>query len=257
MHNIISWKLFTDKLRFNTNNNSRNTLYFAAFDIEHCEEVSDYLLEIGIYLLSISSNDQISKVAIHMLIQENLHITNGRYVANNRGNFIHGAPQQQQQSLSHGHIQNTINRLNEINSLFHSGSPDEMETLQICSDSLVVPLAEAIKATDEILKSSHFIIGHAVADDILLLLKVAKEQCSLEMASFLRANKESRIYDTQQLYLHLLCHPSHKKVSLLNLCKKLKIPNVKYLHNAGNDAFYTLESFARLLTTIAGSEQLT
>lgn len=133
-------------------------------------------------------NSRTSK-AYHLIIDDHAHLSNGKYIANNRDRFNFG----------------TSNRLRlseAVNFIF-----TQLNQLRTC------------------------LVGHNIKADIQFLRQISSQKINLP------------VFDTQTMHMqHCL---SMQASSLSKLLDELNI-NYSNLHNAGNDAYYTLEAFIAL-----------
>ena len=60
---------------------------FMCFDIEAYENNKNHILEVGLSLLDVAAKTCSTR---HFIVEENMHMRNGRYVSDNRDNFSHG-----------------------------------------------------------------------------------------------------------------------------------------------------------------------
>jgi hypothetical protein len=91
--------------------------------------------------------------------------------------------------------------------------------------SKILPLKDIMLNVRQLLDGVDFLIGHAFDNDYFFL-----EQCGF--------NKKLEVFDTQEygkIYLE-----KNQQMSLHHLVRLILKEEALYLHNAGNDAFYTL-----------------
>jgi len=103
--------------------------------------------------------------------------------------------------------------------------PDNKDNLNN-GETIIFTEEEALSHLLKLVKNSDAIIGHNISGD----LKVIPEDIKNKM----------EIFDTTKLF-NFIEYGYKSSISLENMCKELDI-ETKYLHNACNDAFYTLEA---------------
>lgn len=176
-------------------------------DIEAYEFDHDLITEIGISIYDPRLNyrnsgfDDNEIIKIHIIIEENEHICNGRYVADNKQNFL-GGP-----SLVMPMIR----------------AQEFLETI------VLHYFPENIKATS----SSRFgvsLVGHSIDNDLAWLNKLG-----IYFPDYVYRRKYM-ILDTYDIWTASF---GSKYGSLTKLLCFLGIPNA-FLHNGGNDSFFTI-----------------
>jgi len=158
-------------------------------DIEAWERCNKFITEIGVSTATVSRGRLCSVRATHFIIKENARRRNGRFVADNRDNFIFGS-------------------------------------------SRWVSLSDAKRSLVQLLPSSTHVIGHALGGDLAWL---SAKGVVVEKPSF----------DTQAI-APALNGGVTEGLSLKKLCVSHCDFSPTYLHNGGNDAFYTLLVFLRM-----------
>lgn len=158
----------------------------AYFDLLAFEFAHHHLLEFGFTTYDLMENKIETE---HIIISDNLHLKNGRYVPNNRERFNFG-------------------------------------------ESRLMSLTDTKKYAQKILSApGSCLIGHNIGADLDFLNVSFGYQVSLP------------VYDTQTMFQELVLDQS--LVGLSRMLNHLEIPYM-YLHNAGNDAYYTLLAFLKL-----------
>ncbi len=98
-------------------------------------------------------------------------------------------------------------------------------------ESLVLPLKKCMHRLKQTLKQCDFIVGHAAASDEKFL------------RSYGITFSGKPVLDTQVIAKSVMTTTDHVRLS--RILDHLNIEHV-HLHNAGNDAYYTLEAFLRM-----------
>ncbi|KAJ1974467.1 hypothetical protein H4R34_004707 [Dimargaris verticillata] len=159
--------------------------YTLALDIEAYERDQSKLTEIGWTIDNVNA----PQISHHFVVQENVHLRNGRYVPDNKFGFNFGRTD----TLP---LYEILRRLRE----------------DICSRPLLA------------------MVGHGIAHDIRYLQSVG--------FSF---SPGTKFFDTNNLYREFSASMQSKH-KLQTILVQLGIPH-SGLHNAGNDAYYTMEAF--------------
>lgn len=132
----------------------------------------------------------------HLIIEENRHLRNGVYCADNRDNFM--------------------------------------------GTSECLPRKTSIELFNEKIKASDIVVAHSKKSDLKFLEDAGEEEtCKLL--------KEANFFCTQEIHSHVL--GKFKQVKLVDLCKEMGV-ETKHLHNAGNDAHFTLICFRKLCSML-------
>ncbi|KAI8825076.1 uncharacterized protein EV422DRAFT_517338 [Fimicolochytrium jonesii] len=101
-------------------------------------------------------------------------------------------------------------------------------------DSETIPLGDVLQHLEEDLSvEGTVLIGHGITSDFDML-----ESVGFDPRDFV-----SKIYDTKQIFQAKFAVPAP---NLAKMCEKLGF-ETKYLHNAGNDAYWTLIAFLSML----------
>ncbi|KAJ3363669.1 hypothetical protein GGF32_003705 [Allomyces javanicus] len=115
--------------------------------------------------------------------------------------------------------------------------------------SVTAPLATALAAVANVIRSANILVGHAVASDLQFLKRERVRFTTVPMAQAAMGGAAVSVADTQSMYKALT-----GSVDCVRLAKVLDHVQVGYdparLHNAGNDAWYTLLAF---MTMAAGA----
>lgn len=101
-------------------------------------------------------------------------------------------------------------------------------------ESEILSLDEIMDILPELVDGSDFLVGHSFSNDKLFL-----QQCG--------CGQGINVLDTQtysQFYFK-----EHNRMSLELICERLEI-ETKYLHNAGNDSYYTMLSLLHMKNPI-------
>ncbi|KNE58746.1 hypothetical protein AMAG_04300 [Allomyces macrogynus ATCC 38327] len=119
--------------------------------------------------------------------------------------------------------------------------------------SVTAPLATALATVADVIRSADILVGHAVASDLQFLKRERVRFPTVPMAqAAVRDAAAVSVADTQSMYKALT-----GSVDCVRLAKVLDHVQVGYdparLHNAGNDAWYTLLAF---MTMAAGAPRL-
>ncbi|KAI9142859.1 hypothetical protein BKA69DRAFT_1065197 [Paraphysoderma sedebokerense] len=177
---------------------------FISVDIESWERNHDIITEIGWSVYPSSGNKgprtQVEQTiqTTHCIIKENKNYFNGRFVEDNKFNFLFGK----------------------------SVECVERDCLQLFSDQLDKFVQNGSKV---------YLIGHDIAADLKYL-----NQMGLVLPSLIKT------IDTQILDLARV-NATRGKLGLKKLLLEFEIP-YRNLHNAGNDAHYTMLVLLRLLS---------
>ncbi|ORX91858.1 hypothetical protein K493DRAFT_226998 [Basidiobolus meristosporus CBS 931.73] len=157
---------------------------FFAIDVESYEMDHSYVTEVGWSMFNSAENVFQDK---HYIIQENVTLRNGRYVADNKDRFIFGKS-----------ICTTLrNTVRSLMADWESGYPT-------------------------------ILIGHDVENDVNYLKTIGAHI------------KPVDVFDTTDLYMAITSSQNKRKLS--KILTEFGI-DFHFLHNAGNDAHYTMEAF--------------
>ena len=152
-----------------------------CFDIEALEEDQNKILEIGWATIK---NKEL-KVE-HYIVQEHLDLRNGKFVEDNKDNFLFGK-------------------------------------------SIILPQKEIVKILKKELDLSDIIIGQGIGNDFKYLSKINNE---IKFQDY-----NNKVIDNGNNISRLI---NKNGCSIKKACILFNI-EAKYLHNAGNDAFYNLK----------------
>lgn len=112
---------------------------------------------------------------------------------------------------------------------FHFGT-----SVVVSMENLLVILNNALTETD-------YLIGHCVFSEYLVL-----KHHGLDILEF----EQLKCMDTQKIFnAHFIFNPQHTNISLINLLSLFNI-TPENLHNAGNDAAYTMIALIKMIETI-------
>jgi hypothetical protein len=191
-HQELDWK--RENSNFNEQQHSgRVENVIISVDVKAYELDQSHVLEIGLtQFCGPDCRPQI--VCRHLIIEENLHLNNGQYVADNREEFLFGV--------------------------------SEDVTMSDAADIVSQALRGAQGEEDKI-------VGHAMRGDISWLQSLGVDSALLNPA---------RLYETQT---HAIAaSPDSRPRSLESLARDHGLAP-EYLHNGGNDAYYTLAVMLR------------
>lgn len=105
-------------------------------------------------------------------------------------------------------------------------------------ESKIIKMEELMRILLEKFNNTDYVVGHCLLSEHLIM-----SYHGLDMLSF----KNLTPVDTQYIFKTKFYYDlEHKLVSLWTLLDQLSIPN-EHLHNAGNDAAYTLEAFVKMV----------
>lgn len=107
--------------------------------------------------------------------------------------------------------------------------------------STIVSMENLFVILNSVLKETDYLIGHCVFSEYLVL-----KYHGLDIFEF----KQLTCMDTQKIYnAHFIFNPQYSQISLLNLLSIFDI-SPEHLHNAGNDAAYTMMAFMKMVDAI-------
>ncbi|KAK9680933.1 hypothetical protein K7432_015797 [Basidiobolus ranarum] len=162
---------------------------FFAIDVESYEVDHSFITEVGWTMYNSVKNTFSDK---HYIIRENLHLRNGRYVADNKEQFTFG------ESV----YTSLLNTATKLEADWDSGYPT-------------------------------ILVGHDVKNDLEYLREMGA-----------KISEPSEVFDTSNLYMALTKNNQRRKLS--KILDEFGIEH-EYLHNAGNDAHYTMEAFLAMI----------
>lgn len=194
---------------------ARPNLRFVCVDVETYEFNHSLVTEVGFAELDTSQlkgmpqGDSFQNWfglirASHYIVKENSWARNRVHVEGNQMNFNFGSSQMVPLATLHTIIVKTLGRESPRNT---RKSPEDSEATPIV------------------------LVGHDIQADILHLQKISYD--ARKVAGIVD------IVDTQNIFQHWQCKKDSS--SLGRVLEALKIPN-RYLHNAGNDAVYTMQA---------------
>jgi DNA polymerase III epsilon subunit-like protein len=182
-----------------------------AFDVEAFEHDQKFLLELGAAVYEISPNcSTIPSVdSFHFVMKENVKKKNGKFCANNRDNYSFGT-------------------------------------------SKFLPTNEVFNwLRSQLKKPGTGIIGHNIAADLRYLEQAknfkntgARFPVPCDTPFNQRYFKGLPIFDTQAIFREVHLRPHEEKLE--KLLMHYGIPH-EYLHNAGNDAYFTMMTALKLV----------
>ncbi|KAF3910338.1 hypothetical protein ABW21_db0208828 [Orbilia brochopaga] len=195
---------------------------FVSVDIESWEKNHDIITELGLSLYIPATEDEAPDetghgiTSDHIIVTEHRFFKNGDYVADASGNFEFGTSKYV-----------AVKELRAAVTSFMEAARTSQR--DICKD-----LETSKSCTLEIIASGQrqlVLVGHDVNADIEYLRKLGYDS---ELAQF------TIIFDTMEMWKGMADTPNG--ISLSKLCNELGIVAWN-LHNAGNDARYTLNAF--------------
>jgi hypothetical protein len=108
-------------------------------------------------------------------------------------------------------------------------------------NSIIVSMEHLLIILDNVLQETDYLIGHCVFSEYLVL-----KYHGLDILNF----KQLTCMDTQKIFnAHFIFNPQYSQISLLHLLSLFDI-TPENLHNAGNDAAYTMMVFMKMVDTI-------
>lgn len=107
--------------------------------------------------------------------------------------------------------------------------------------SVVVSMENLIVILNDVLTETDCLIGHCVFSEYLVL-----KHHGLDIFEY----KQLKCMDTQKIFnSHFINHSQNSQISLINLLSLFNI-TPEHLHNAGNDAAYTMMAFLKMVESI-------
>lgn len=107
--------------------------------------------------------------------------------------------------------------------------------------SVVVSMENLLVILNDVLTETDCLIGHCVFSEYLVL-----KHHGLDIFEY----KQLKCMDTQKIFnSHFINHSQNSQISLLNLLSLFDI-TPEHLHNAGNDAAYTMMAFLKMVESI-------
>lgn len=187
-----------------------------AIDFESWERDHTLITELGVSIREWGDQDSIKTQDHHFIVSEHRSYTNSVFVKGNRDHF-------------------------------NFGSSRTMSLKEIISW-----LKETISSY--MLKQPLFLIFHGGSEDIRILEQwniplgdlTARKSTSASQSYDVRPGQVYP-FDTSELFA-ALCGTPNERRSLERTSQLLEIPDVKYLHNAGNDAYYTIECMLSMIS---------
>eukprot|EP00833_Pecoramyces_ruminatium_P014267 jgi/Orpsp1_1/1188299/evm.model.d7180000063731.1 len=189
------FKGFNKIIKSIQHNISVNKLYLCL-DIEAYEQDQNILTEFGWCVFK--SDGTIVKVK-HYIVEENINSRNGKYVPDNKDNFLFGKSETQKLKKIEDELKKDIEKIN-------------------------------------------YLVGHGVKSDLIYLKSININTSKFETMKN-SVIPEFGIIDTMDLYSG---HFFTKGVNLEKSLTQLQIPFDK-LHNAGNDAVFTMQVFQKII----------
>lgn len=105
--------------------------------------------------------------------------------------------------------------------------------------SILATLDESRKALQDAVDECDILVGHGMQGDLVAISQYLKVEFD---------EKRIEIIDTAKLYNYKMDPTSHQTISLTNLMHAVGCQyDYNLLHNAGNDAYYSLKAFFKLL----------
>jgi len=175
-----------------------------AIDFETWERDHTLVTEVGICIQSWTDEGKSTIQDHHFIVSENKSFVNSVFVRGNRDHFSYGSSR----------------------------------TIPLkCIKTRMRELAETYKS------NQLFLIFHGGSDDIRILkewgVPLGNVSTCKSTAEHFQPGKVYQ-FDTSELFAALCGNPNERR-SLERTSHLLEVPDVKYLHNAGNDAHYTME----------------
>ncbi|KAI0773443.1 hypothetical protein BC629DRAFT_1291073 [Irpex lacteus] len=178
---------------------------WLALDFESWERENSLLLEVGWSLVRWDAEGKEVNEQVHLIVKERMQYQNGTYVQGNRDHYNFGQSEQIPKSAIKDRVRSVIDEARAAGPLFlvfHDSSQD-MKTLN--TPELGGPLTGiSYRLPDEAPSTGTFIV------------------------------------DTVDLFAALEGNSSANKRSLEQTCRQLQVQPLENLHNAGNDAHYTM-----------------
>jgi len=199
-----------------------------AVDVESWDQDHDYIIEVGLaHVNYMPGSGKAPKVrAEHIIISENEDKRNGVYSADAREHYAFGTSKHKSEFDTSVYLRFLMQKYSAdqpLVLLFHNAAAEKgyFELLDI---PLSKDCVEAIPR--KLLSAGVHIARH---DDGATTPRGPERSSKI-------------ILDTQRLYKAFVLDENERnpKLGLANICKKLGI-HTKHLHNAGNDALYTLK----------------
>ncbi|KAH8113271.1 hypothetical protein DFH11DRAFT_1856907 [Phellopilus nigrolimitatus] len=187
---------------------------WLAIDFEAWEMEHSLLTECGWSYLQLQGDKTIEKYG-HYIVKENITYTNGRYVPNQRNNYNFGQSEVLNKATFKKEISGMITEFQKLGPLFLVFHDCNQDVMYLKSSYINAPI-EGIK---------YFLPDNTPDNGTFVI-------------------------DTSDLFSALEGDVSEKR-SLKKMCDLLRIPT-EYMHNAGNDAHYTLLA----LKSMASGNQL-
>ncbi|SCU95122.1 LAMI_0F01090g1_1 [Lachancea mirantina] len=191
--------------------NSRQTICFCI-DVEAYEQQTNIVTEIGICIFDPREN-VLSTVpnfrTYHLLVGESLHLRNGRFVCDLKDCFLLG--------------ESMVMSLEEC-----------AKFIQSLMDFYMLPCSDAERSWHRAF------VGHNVKGDLRWLANIGvslPKHCDSGRPLTARDRGSAAVLDTEKLYRFSY---GSKGSSLGKILRLLEIPHA-FLHNAGNDAYFTLK----------------
>ncbi|KIL68062.1 hypothetical protein M378DRAFT_158568 [Amanita muscaria Koide BX008] len=179
---------------------------WCALDFEAWERDHTIITECGWRFIRWEDGKEVEEVK-HLIVKEHQKYVNRQYVPNHRDDFSFGQSEVTRKLEFKQKICNLITSLQRYGPLFLVFHDNSQDIKYLGSPSIEAPLSGlSYLLPDSIPKEGLFVV------------------------------------DTADVYAGLEGSSSHNKKSLDRVCKQMQM-QAKYLHNAGNDAYYTLEIF--------------
>lgn len=202
-----------------------------AIDVESYERNHAYILEIGWSSITFAKADDEDQTAEtrsceHILISECRDLRNGSYTPNHRFNFNFGTSEEYS-------LDRTLSMLSDIIDTYRKTGP-----LFLVFHSAAAEIAYFSKLG---IDTTKWVVG--LPDPAFWNDPIASPPGETEVRL-----REGAVYvmDTQRLFNASGLPEAQRQVGLENALKALDIPS-RYLHNAGNDACYTLAMYEALV----------
>ncbi|KAI0092013.1 hypothetical protein BDY19DRAFT_990761 [Irpex rosettiformis] len=178
---------------------------WIAFDFESWEREHSMLLEVGWSLLRWDAGGKETNKPAHLIVKERMQYQNGTYVQGNRDHYNFGQSEQVHKSVVKDRVRSIINEAQErgpVFLVFHDSSQDIKDLTREDVAGHITGLS--YRLPDQAPSTGTFVV------------------------------------DTVDLFAALEGNTGANKWSLEQTCRQLQVLPLENLHNAGNDAHYTM-----------------
>ncbi|KAF8621635.1 hypothetical protein AX15_007653 [Amanita polypyramis BW_CC] len=188
---------------------------WCAIDFEAWEFDHEVITECGWRLVRWEDGGEVGEMN-HLIVKEHEKYLNRKYVPDYRYDYGFGTSEIVQKSVFKKKICDLISSLHRYGPVFLVFHDNKQDIKYLQSPSITAPLSDMV-----------YILPDSVPKEGIFVV------------------------DTSDLYAGLEGSSSGNKKSLDRICKQMQVPT-KHLHNAGNDAYYTLE----ILKSMAGGNAI-